>query len=91
MSRYGVFSGPYFPIFGLNTDIYGVNLKFGRNTGKYGPEKTPYLDIFYTVKISPRILFLVVHIQTLNKKLKLIGGAIKSFSKIYWVMKIFLA
>ena len=30
------FSGPYFPVFGLNT-------------GKYGPEKTPYLDTFYTV------------------------------------------
>ena len=30
-SKYGVFSGPYFPVFGLNT-------------GKYGPEKTLYLD-----------------------------------------------
>ena len=27
MSKYGVFSGPYFPVFGMNT-------------GKYGPEKT---------------------------------------------------
>ena len=33
-SKYGVFSGPYFPIFGLNTE-------------KYGPEKTPYLDTFH--------------------------------------------
>ena len=31
VSKYGVFSGPYFPVFGLNT-------------GKYGPEKTPYLE-----------------------------------------------
>ena len=31
------FSGPYFPVFELNT-------------GKYGPEKTPYLDTFHTVK-----------------------------------------
>ena len=23
-SKYGVFSGPYFPVFGLNTEIYGV-------------------------------------------------------------------
>ena len=36
VSKYGVFSGPYFPVFGLNT-------------GKYGPEKTPYLDSFYAV------------------------------------------
>ena len=32
----GVFPGPYFPV-------------FSRNTGKYGPEKTPYLDTFHAV------------------------------------------
>ena len=26
VSKYGVFSGPYFLVFGLNTEIYGVNL-----------------------------------------------------------------
>ena len=31
VSKYGVISGLYFPVFGLNT-------------GKYGPEITPYLD-----------------------------------------------
>ena len=36
MFKYGVFSGAYFLVFGLNT-------------GKYGPEKTPYLDTFHTV------------------------------------------
>ena len=36
MSKYGIFSGPYFPVFGLNT-------------GKYGQEKTPYVDTFHTV------------------------------------------
>ena len=25
MSKYGVNSGPYFSVFGLNTEIYGVN------------------------------------------------------------------
>ena len=35
--KYGVFSGPYFPVFGLNT-------------GKYGPEKTSYLDTFHAVR-----------------------------------------
>ena len=33
VSKYGVFSGPYFPVFGLNT-------------GKYGPEKTTHLDTY---------------------------------------------
>ena len=35
-SKYRVFYGPYFPAFGLNT-------------GKYGPEKTPYLNIFHAM------------------------------------------
>ena len=26
VSKYGVYSGPYFPVFGLNTEIYRVNL-----------------------------------------------------------------
>ena len=41
VSQYGVFSGLYFPAFGLNT-------------GQYGPEKTPNLDTFYAVKIYLR-------------------------------------
>ena len=28
MSKYGVFSGPYFPVFGLNTKIYSVIRRF---------------------------------------------------------------
>ena len=36
LSKYGVISVPYFPVFGLNT-------------GKYGPEITPYLDTFHAV------------------------------------------
>ena len=36
VSKYGVFRGPYFRVFGLNTE-------------KYRPEKTPYLDIFHAV------------------------------------------
>ena len=27
MPKYGVFSGPYFPVFELNTEICGVNLR----------------------------------------------------------------
>ena len=36
VSKYGIFSGPYFPSFGLNME-------------KYGPGKTPYLDTFRAV------------------------------------------
>ena len=47
-SKYGVFSGLYFPVFELNTEIYGVN---SPNTGKYRPQKTQYSDTFHTVYI----------------------------------------
>ena len=43
MSKYGVFSGPYFPLIGLNTSVFSPNM------GKCGPENTPYLDTFYAV------------------------------------------
>ena len=36
MPKYGVISGTYFPV-------------FSPNTGKYGPEITPYLDTFHVV------------------------------------------
>ena len=39
MSKYGVFSGPYFPLFRLNVEIYQ-------------PEKTPYLDTLHGVYIT---------------------------------------
>ena len=38
VSKYGVISGPYFPVFRLNT-------------GKYGPEVTSYLGTFNAVII----------------------------------------
>ena len=52
MSKYGVFSGPYFAVFGLNT-------------GKYEPEKTPYLDTFHAVVLWSRSLLLEkLHVLT---------------------------
>ena len=49
MSKPGVFSGPYFPVFWLNTEIYFFN----PNTGKYGLEKTPLLDTFHALSFIP--------------------------------------
>ena len=43
----GVFSGPYFPV-------------FSPNTGKYGPEKTPYLHFSRNVTRKIDITFLYV-------------------------------
>ena len=49
VSKYGVLSGPYFPVFGLNT-------------GKYGPEKTSYLNTFHAVFVS-----MIIALVTLTK------------------------
>ena len=38
MSKYGVISGPYFPV-------------FSPNTRKYGPEIIPYFDTFHAVQV----------------------------------------
>ena len=46
------FSGPYFPV-------------FSPNTGKYGPEKTPYLDTFHSVE----------HLFIIGLSLRLSAGA----------------
>ena len=45
VSKYGVFSVCYFPVFGLNTKIYCPK------TWKYGPEKSPYLVTFHAVML----------------------------------------
>ena len=44
VSKYENFSGPYFFV-------------FGPNTGKYGPEITPYLDAFHAVHGTRKITY----------------------------------
>ena len=39
VSKYGVFSGLYFPV-------------FRPNTGKYGPEKTLYMNTFRAIRVT---------------------------------------
>ena len=50
----GDFSGPYFPVFGLNTEIYSVQIWV-----KYRLEKTLYLESFQAVNTLPNIIHLV--------------------------------
>ena len=49
VSKYGVFSGPYFPVFELNTEIYGVNFRIQSEYSKTLTKKAPYLDTFHVV------------------------------------------
>ena len=53
VSKYGVFSGPFFPVLGLNT-------------GKYRLEKNPYLDILqamWNLWKSDIFLYYTIHLQ----------------------------
>ena len=61
VSKYEVFSGRYVPVFGLNT-------------GKYGPEKTPYLDTFHAV------LFIITS-KMIGKSVMMTENSIKSNRK----------
>ena len=53
VSKYGVFSGSYFPAFGLKY----LSI-FSPNVGKYGPEKTLYFDTFHAVNIRTNFFLL---------------------------------
>ena len=43
------FSGLYFPVFGLNTEIYGENFRIQSECGKIRTRKTPNGDTFHAV------------------------------------------
>ena len=53
VSKYRVFSGTYFPVFELNT-------------GKYGPEKTPFLDTFHAVYLAGNGLIILQKNEVYN-------------------------
>ena len=61
VSKYGVFSGPYFPAFELNMEIYEVNLRTQSKCGKIQTRKTPYLDTFHAVYVPVKSILLEQH------------------------------
>ena len=61
VSKYGVFSGPYFPAFELNMEIYEVNLRTQSKCGKIETRKTPYLDTFHAVYVPVKSILLEQH------------------------------
>ena len=49
-SKYGHFSGPYFPVFGLNTEIYSVNLRIQSECRKIRTKKKLRIWTHFTYK-----------------------------------------
>ena len=45
-------SGPYFPVFGLNTKRYSVSLRIQSECGKIRTRITPNTDAFHAMKIT---------------------------------------
>ena len=64
VSKYRIFSGLYFPVLRLDT-------------GKYRPEKTPYLNTFYAVKLKNQIA------KAWNVWNLILGSLIKYVRRIY--------
>ena len=55
MSKYGVFSGPYFQhLDWIRKDTKYLSV-FSPNAGQYEPENTPYLDTFHAVLAEIKI------------------------------------
>ena len=59
MSRSGGFSGPYFPVFGVNTEIYRVTTRINSEYSKIRTRKTPKLDFFRLVINFSNLLFIL--------------------------------
>ena len=58
------------PVFGLKTEIQSsarIQSVFSPNTGKYGPEITPYLDTFHAVKVTRIRSIYQYFVHLLNK------------------------
>ena len=54
------FSGPCFPVFGLNTKIYSVNLRILSECGKIRTRKFPNMNTFYAVfYIDKKLIYLL--------------------------------
>ena len=73
VSKNRVFSGPYFPVFGLNT-------------GKYGPEKTPYLDIFHAVIVLNKCFIPATYLLDLSLCEFFFQRSVLKFEAKHWVV-----
>ena len=55
------FSGPYFLVYGLNTERYFVSLRIRSKCGKIRTRKTPKTDIFHAVSTTEHVNTVVTY------------------------------
>ena len=58
------YSGPHFPVFGLNTERYSVSLRIQSECGKMRTRITPNTDTFYAVQI----IFIMTNILVIDSE-----------------------
>ena len=63
VSEYGVFSSPYFSVFGLNTEIYGVNLRIHSEYRKIQTRKNSVFG-FFSRSVGSSLC--ILHMYSLN-------------------------
>ena len=78
MSKYGAISGPYFPVFGLNTEIYSGNLCIQSEYWKIRTRNNSVFEHFSRSTASQKIhaLFTVASYITFDKKRTLLNKVI---------------
>ena len=91
VSKYVVFSGLYFPLFRLKSEIYRVNLRIQFENGKIQTRKIPNLDTFTQCTSSFKdVLSGLRQFLAPESSLKMMKNAFYSTSKTLFVLKIFM-
>ena len=60
------YSGPHFPVFGLNTDRYGVSLSIQSKCGKMRTRIIPNTGTFYAVKLKMTYFIKLIFWASIN-------------------------
>ena len=80
------FSGPYFAVFGLETEIYSINFRIQSKCEKMWTRKTPYLDNFYAVPISIECFLQILYKRYLNE----VSNKLFTSTELQWSSRVFL-
>ena len=86
-SKYGVFSVPYFPVFGLNTEIYGINLRI---QCKYRKIRTRKNSAFGQFIRSVHWYTITPDLKVINNNVNLLGGEAEAATRSVLSIKLFL-
>ena len=86
MSECGVFYGPCFPLFGLNTEIYRVNFRVQSKYGKVQTSKTSKNSVFEHFSRSGRFSLGSITLWNKPSRHSVLTVAELRFSKSLWSM-----